>query len=49
VLDPVDKLIGQGPLPGVDNDLKGRLTIPVSRINGATNPLGYGILTCMSY
>jgi glycine reductase len=45
-LDPVDKLIGQGPLPGVTEDLKGKLTVPVSRISGATNLLGYGMLTC---
>jgi glycine reductase len=45
-LDPVDKLIGQGPLPGVTEDLTGKLTIPVSRINGAANLLGYGMLTC---
>jgi sarcosine reductase len=48
-LDPVDKLIGQGPLPGVTEDLTGKLTIPVSRINGAANLLGYGMLTCTSY
>jgi sarcosine reductase len=46
VLDPVDRLIGQGPLPGVTEDLKGELTVPVSRINGSTNLLGYGTLTC---
>jgi glycine reductase len=46
VLDPVDKLIGEGPLPGVMEDLKGKLTVPVSRISGATNLLGYGALTC---
>jgi sarcosine reductase len=45
-LGPVDKLIGQGPLPGITGDLKGKLTVPVSRINGATNLLGYGTLTC---
>jgi len=45
-LDPVDRLIGQGPLPGITEDLKGKLTVPVSRINGATNLLGYGALTC---
>ena len=45
-LDPVDKLIGKGPLPGVTEDLKGKLTVPVSRISGATNLLGYGMLTC---
>ena len=48
-LDPVDKLIGQGPLPGVTENLTGKLTIPVSRINGAANLLGYGVLTCTSY
>jgi len=48
-LDPVDKLIGQGPLPGVTEDLTGKLTIPVSRINGAANLLGYSMLTCISY
>ncbi len=47
-LDPVEKLIGQGPLPGVTEDLAGKLRIPVSRINGAANLLGYGMLTCTS-
>jgi len=47
-LDPVDKLVGQGPLPGVTENLKGKLTIPVSRINGAASLLGYGALTCTS-
>ena len=45
-LGPVDTLIGRGPLPGVTEDLKGKLTVPVSRISGATNLLGYGMLTC---
>ena len=48
-LDPVNTLIGRGPLPGVTGDLKKRLTVPVSRIHGATNPLGYGMLSCLSY
>jgi glycine reductase len=48
-LEPVDKLIGQGPLPGVAEDLTGKLTIPVSRINGAADLLGHGVLTCTSY
>lgn len=47
-LDPVEKLIGQGPLPGETEDLAGKLRIPVSRINGAANLLGYGMLTCTS-
>jgi glycine reductase len=45
-LGPVEKLIGRGPLPGVTENLGGKLTIPVSRINGAANLLGYGMLTC---
>jgi glycine reductase len=48
-LEPVDKLIGRGPLPGVTENLKGKLTVPVSRISGATNLLGYGMLTCTTY
>lgn len=48
-LDPVERLIGRGPLPRAHEDLKGRLTIPVSRIHGGTNPLGYGTLTCRSH
>jgi glycine reductase len=47
--DSVDKLVGRGPLPGVLGNLEGKLTIPVSRINGAANLLGYGVLTCTSY
>ncbi|NVM26705.1 MAG: beta-aspartyl-peptidase, partial [Desulfobacterales bacterium] len=45
-LDPAERLIGRGPSPGATEDLKGRLTMPVARINGATNLLGYGELTC---
>ena len=45
-LDPVERLIGRGPLPVAAEDLRGRLTIPVARINGSTNLLGYGMLTC---
>ena len=45
-LEAVDRLIGRGPLPGINGNLKGRLTIPVSRIHGAANLLGYGMLTC---
>jgi len=48
-LDPVERIIGRGPLPGTTEDLSGRLTIPVARINGATNLFGYGVLTCTSY
>jgi len=48
-LGPVERLIGHGPLPGVTEDLEGRLTIPVARINGAANLLGYGMLTCRFY
>jgi len=47
-LDPVERLIGRGPLPGATEDLRGRLTMPVARISGATNLLGYGMLTCRS-
>jgi glycine reductase len=47
-LGPVERVIGRGPLPGTTEDLRGRLTIPVARINGATNLLGYGMLTCRS-
>ncbi len=45
-LDPVDKLIGRGPLSGIKENLKGELNVPVSRIHGAANLLGYGMLTC---
>ncbi len=45
-LDAVDRLIGRGPLPGINENLKGELNVPVSRIHGAANLLGYGMLTC---
>lgn len=48
-LDPAERLIGGGPLLGVTEDLRGRLTIPVARISGATSLLGYGMLTCKSH
>ena len=44
-LDPVTELIGQGPLPGLTGDLKAGMTIPLGRINGATNLLGYNVLS----
>ena len=48
-LDPVDRLIGQGPLPGVEGDLKSQLTIAVGRINAACNLLGYNRLSTKAY
>ena len=48
-LDSVERLVGRGPLPGAVENVKGRLIIPVSRINGAANLLGHGMLTCTSY
>ena len=47
-LDAVTKLIGQGPLPGISGDLKESLIIPVGRINGATNLLGYNFLSSIT-
>ncbi|MGD8761117.1 MAG: glycine/sarcosine/betaine reductase component B subunit [Desulfobacteraceae bacterium] len=44
-LDAVTEVIGQGPLPGITGDLKESLTIPVGRINGATNLLGFNTLS----
>jgi sarcosine reductase len=48
-IDPVEKVIGRGPLPGIEGDLRGGLTIPLARINGAANLLGYGELTSRFY
>jgi glycine reductase len=48
-LDPVTEVIGQGPLPGITGDLKESLIIPVGRINGATNLLGYNFLSARTY
>jgi glycine reductase len=47
-LDPVAEVIGQGPLPGVTGNLKESLVIPVGRINGATNLLGYNSLSSIT-
>jgi glycine reductase len=44
-LDAVAEVIGQGPLPGITRDLNESLTIPVGRINGATNLLGYNTIS----
>ena len=44
-LDAVAEVIGQGPLPGVTGDLKESLILPVGRINGATNLLGYNTIS----
>lgn len=48
-LGPVERLIGQGALPGISGDLKRKLIIPVGRINGATNLLGYNTLSSKAY
>jgi glycine reductase len=48
-LDRVAEVIGQGPLPGVTGDLKKSLIIPVGRINGATNLLGYNTISTRAY
>ena len=48
-LDAVERLIGRGPLPGISGDLKNRLTVPVGRIHGATNLLGFNKLSCRDY
>ncbi len=47
-LDPVSKLIGQGPLPGIAGDLKKSMIIPLGRINGATNLLGYNVISSIT-
>ena len=47
-LDPVTKVIGQGPLPGFTGNLKESMTIPLGRINGATNLMGYNFLSCIT-
>jgi glycine reductase len=44
-LDAVAEVIGQGPLPGFTGDLKESLILPVGRINGATNLLGYNTIS----
>ena len=48
-LDPVEKVVGRGILPGIEGDLRGGLTLPLTRINGAANLLGYGELTSRPY
>jgi len=44
-LEPAQKVIGRGILPGIEGDLRGGFTVPLARINGAANLLGYGDLT----
>jgi glycine reductase len=48
-LGAVAEVIGQGPLPGITQGLKESLTIPVGRINGATNLLGYNTISTRAY
>lgn len=48
-LDPVEKAIGRGILPGIEGDLRGGITVPLARINSAANLLGYGELTSRPY
>ncbi len=47
-LDPVTNVIGQGPLPGITGDLKEGMIIPLGRIIGATNLLGYNFLSSIT-
>jgi glycine reductase len=47
-LDPVTNVIGQGPLPGITGDLTEGMIIPLGRIIGATNLLGYNFLSCIT-
>ena len=48
-LESVSEVIGRGSLPGITTDLKESLFIPVGRINGACNLLGYNILSTKAY
>ena len=48
-LDAVTEVIGQGPLPGITEDLKSQLSIAVGRINGACNLLGYNTLSSKAF
>ncbi|UCG05836.1 MAG: hypothetical protein JSV83_18280, partial [Desulfobacterales bacterium] len=48
-LEPVERLIGRGPLPGISGDMKKNLIVPVGRIYGAANLLGYNTLSTRVY
>jgi glycine reductase len=44
-MDPVNRVIGKGPLPGIAGNLQEGMIVPLGRINGATNLLGYNYLS----
>jgi glycine reductase len=45
-LPAVKEFIGFPSLPGVDGDLSGEISVPLSRIYGSTNQLGFNRLSC---
>jgi glycine reductase len=45
-LPAVKEFMGFPPLPGVDGDLSGEITVPLSRVYGSTNQLGFNRLSC---
>ena len=45
-LPAVKEFIGFPPFPGVEGDLSGEITVPLSRVYGSTNQLGFNTLSC---
>jgi glycine reductase complex component B subunit alpha and beta len=47
-LPRVDRFVGFPPVPGIEGDLCGGVTLPLSRIYASTNQLGFNTLSCQS-
>lgn len=46
ILPAAEKLIGADNFPGIDNSLKEKITLPLTRIHSSTNQLGYNYISC---
>ncbi|MEW6669332.1 MAG: glycine/sarcosine/betaine reductase component B subunit [Thermodesulfobacteriota bacterium] len=47
-LPRVDRFVGFPPVPGIEGDPAGSVTVPLSRIYASTNQLGFNNLSCRS-
>ena len=47
-LPPSEQFVGFSPFPGVEGDLIGQITVPLSRVYASTNQLGFNALSCRS-
>jgi len=45
-LPEVERFVGFPPIPGIEGDPAGSVTLPLSRIYASTNQLGFNVLSC---